>query len=126
MRQWSSAISGSSSSSSTASAAGSSGAVGGWVASGSPGLGSDVAVCAFFAEVRHDLGRLAWDSYGTAGCDLHPAGACATAGSALMIRGTSETVRGSFELPLPLRADRFSKPAHSTTLPPLQVHACEI
>ena len=29
--------------------------------------------------------------------------------------------RGRFELPLPLRADRFSKPAHSTTLPPLQV-----
>ena len=30
------------------------------------------------------------------------------------------TERGRFELPLPLRADRFSKPAHSTTLPPLQ------
>src|SRR3954452_8820701 len=29
------------------------------------------------------------------------------------------TERGRFELPLPLRADRFSKPAHSTTLPPL-------
>ncbi len=28
--------------------------------------------------------------------------------------------RGRFELPLPLRADRFSKPAHSTTLPPLR------
>ena len=28
--------------------------------------------------------------------------------------------RGRFELPLPFRADRFSKPAHSTTLPPLQ------
>ena len=32
-----------------------------------------------------------------------------------------ETERGRFELPLPLRADRFSKPAHSTTLPPLRV-----
>ena len=31
------------------------------------------------------------------------------------------TERGRFELPLPLRADRFSKPAHSTTLPPLQM-----
>jgi hypothetical protein len=31
-----------------------------------------------------------------------------------------KTERGRFELPLPLRADRFSKPAHSTTLPPLQ------
>src|SRR5277367_1491233 len=31
-----------------------------------------------------------------------------------------ETERGRFELPLPLRADRFSKPAHSTTLPPLR------
>src|ERR1700677_2985546 len=30
------------------------------------------------------------------------------------------TERGRFELPLPFRADRFSKPAHSTTLPPLQ------
>src|SRR4051812_46849453 len=30
------------------------------------------------------------------------------------------TERGRFELPLPLRADRFSKPAHSTTLPPLR------
>ncbi|MDB5304124.1 MAG: hypothetical protein JWM97_1673 [Phycisphaerales bacterium] len=29
--------------------------------------------------------------------------------------------RGRFELPLPFRADRFSKPAHSTTLPPLRV-----
>ena len=28
--------------------------------------------------------------------------------------------RGRFELPLPLRADRFSKPAHSAALPPLQ------
>src|SRR3954462_9580714 len=31
------------------------------------------------------------------------------------------TERGRFELPLPFRADRFSKPAHSTTLPPLRV-----
>jgi len=31
-----------------------------------------------------------------------------------------ETERGRFELPLPLRADRFSKPAHSTALPPLR------
>src|SRR5688572_12234427 len=31
------------------------------------------------------------------------------------------TERGRFELPLPLRADRFSKPAHSTALPPLRV-----
>ena len=33
------------------------------------------------------------------------------------------TERGRFELPLPLRADRFSKPAHSTALPPLQIGA---
>jgi site-specific recombinase XerD len=33
------------------------------------------------------------------------------------------TERGRFELPLPFRADRFSKPAHSTTLPPLQSRA---
>src|SRR6185312_10442424 len=33
------------------------------------------------------------------------------------------TERGRFELPLPLRADRFSKPAHSTTLPPLRAVA---
>src|SRR5437588_12891759 len=31
-----------------------------------------------------------------------------------------KTERGRFELPRPLRADRFSKPAHSTTLPPLR------
>ncbi len=31
-----------------------------------------------------------------------------------------ETERGRFELPLPLQADRFSKPAHSAALPPLQ------
>src|SRR5215217_3077931 len=36
------------------------------------------------------------------------------------------TERGRFELPLPLRADRFSKPAHSTTLPPLRVQAITI
>ncbi len=36
---------------------------------------------------------------------------------------TIDTERGRFELPLPLRADRFSKPAHSTTLPPLPVEA---
>ena len=29
--------------------------------------------------------------------------------------------RGRFELPQPLLVDRFSKPAHSTTLPPLRV-----
>src|SRR3954451_19218479 len=32
----------------------------------------------------------------------------------------SQAERGRFELPLPFRADRFSKPAHSTTLPPLR------
>ncbi|MDB5292390.1 MAG: Recombinase [Phycisphaerales bacterium] len=32
----------------------------------------------------------------------------------------NEAERGRFELPLPFRADRFSKPAHSTTLPPLR------
>ena len=35
--------------------------------------------------------------------------------------GSFVAERGRFELPLPLRADRFSKPAHSTTLPPLRV-----
>src|SRR5436309_13352999 len=34
--------------------------------------------------------------------------------------GVVAAERGRFELPLPLRADRFSKPAHSTTLPPLR------
>src|SRR6187402_763721 len=34
--------------------------------------------------------------------------------------------RGRFELPLPLRADRFSKPAHSTTLPPLRKRTLEV
>jgi hypothetical protein len=34
--------------------------------------------------------------------------------------GQEKTERGRFELPLPLRADRFSKPAHSAALPPLQ------
>jgi site-specific DNA recombinase len=33
----------------------------------------------------------------------------------------NEAERGRFELPLPFRAGRFSKPVHSTTLPPLQV-----
>src|SRR3954471_15794909 len=37
--------------------------------------------------------------------------------------GRMGTERGRFELPLPLRADRFSKPAHSTTLPPLLITA---
>ena len=40
--------------------------------------------------------------------------------TAVMAEGQKETERGRFELPLPFRADRFSKPAHSTTLPPLQ------
>src|SRR5205807_4953289 len=40
--------------------------------------------------------------------------------------GVSRTERGRFELPLPLRADRFSKPAHSTTLPPLRANAVSV
>src|SRR4051812_48987734 len=35
-------------------------------------------------------------------------------------RGSFSAERGRFELPRPLPADRFSKPAHSTTLPPLR------
>ena len=34
--------------------------------------------------------------------------------------GGNQAERGRFELPLPFQADRFSKPAHSTTLPPLR------
>jgi hypothetical protein len=37
-----------------------------------------------------------------------------------LFRPRAETERGRFELPLPLRADRFSKPARSAAPPPLQ------
>jgi hypothetical protein len=75
---------------------------------------------ALFGIFRHDTGGLAWDSLRSVGGKTRSAGARATAGSALTFWVGFLTERGRFELPLPLRADRFSKPAHSTTLPPLR------
>ena len=39
---------------------------------------------------------------------------------AVATQGSFGTERGRFELPRAFRPDRFSKPAHSTTLPPLR------
>ena len=68
--------------------------------------------------------RNAWQLVVDSGRFAQHTPAPAIAGAALVgeiDQNRNKAERGRFELPRPLRADRFSKPAHSTTLPPLRV-----
>jgi hypothetical protein len=62
-----------------------------------------------------------WDSFGTVVNPLRNVQPEMENGPPLMATRSLDAERGRFELPLPLLVGRFSKPVHSTTLPPLRV-----
>ena len=60
------------------------------------------------------------DKSGTSAVRIEQVPSQAPENKTVMTGDAFQAERGRFELPRPFRADRFSKPAHSAALPPLQ------